>query len=514
MPQDLPGFYYDPEKNRYFPIKGPIPGSASSRFRKPKQEQVTEQCKDTRSRCKRIKTSELIRARELCGRVVNLSNWRCGFQGEYHRIQASQPVIWAYQGVKRAADSGLEQFHVDVQTQEGQHKSSVLLMGSIRDPISLCEIGGVGHGFYGGFKCYPECVWPVAAESRAEGCKAPNSVWNFRASLHMLSNISCIKKIMKHSPDVVDASSAIQHALISTLGSEGSGGSVYIIKFDEPLDFSFPSRRRICKVASLNCTLWTADCSPIGFQAAIFLTILSTNAGVTSINLATGVPSQLCLSKSDVFALQFDHSGNVILAGFRNGAIVTIDVRERRRHLARLAKHKIFPVTYAKTLSSNALNSAERCFEIKGNIVPSCTACMPSSVSSLVSLQLYDQHFLASSMDGLIKLYDRRMMQKGSVQSYEGHVNSHTRIQLGVDPAERFIISGGEDGKARVWSIRTGELLFAEKISNSVPATVCWSGIAELNRHSKKNQIYEECLYGKNSGAWLGSREELFYMQF
>jgi len=26
---ELPGFYYDPEKNRYFPIKGPIPGSSS-----------------------------------------------------------------------------------------------------------------------------------------------------------------------------------------------------------------------------------------------------------------------------------------------------------------------------------------------------------------------------------------------------------------------------------------------------------------------------------------------------
>lgn len=25
---DLPGFYYDAEKNRYFPIKGPIPGSS------------------------------------------------------------------------------------------------------------------------------------------------------------------------------------------------------------------------------------------------------------------------------------------------------------------------------------------------------------------------------------------------------------------------------------------------------------------------------------------------------
>ncbi|CAK9187551.1 unnamed protein product [Ilex paraguariensis] len=28
MPQELPGFYYDAEKNRYFPIKGPIPGSS------------------------------------------------------------------------------------------------------------------------------------------------------------------------------------------------------------------------------------------------------------------------------------------------------------------------------------------------------------------------------------------------------------------------------------------------------------------------------------------------------
>jgi len=27
---ELPGFYFDPVKNRYFPIKGPIPGSSST----------------------------------------------------------------------------------------------------------------------------------------------------------------------------------------------------------------------------------------------------------------------------------------------------------------------------------------------------------------------------------------------------------------------------------------------------------------------------------------------------
>lgn len=28
------------------------------------------------------------------------------------------------------------------------------------------------------------------------------------------------------------------------------------------------------------------------------------------------------------------------------------------------------------------------------------------------------------------------------MQTYEGHVNSHTRLQLGVDPSERFFVSG------------------------------------------------------------------------
>ncbi|CAK7335951.1 unnamed protein product [Dovyalis caffra] len=41
----------------------------------------------------------------------------------------------------------------------------------------------------------------------------------------------------------------------------------------------------------------------------------------------------------------------------------------------------------------------------------------------------------------LIKLYDQRMTKRGAVQSYEGHVNSHTRLQLGVDQSERFVMA-------------------------------------------------------------------------
>lgn len=99
-----------------------------------------------------------------------------------------------------------------------------------------------------------------------------------------------------------------------------------------------------------------------------------------------------------------------------------------------------------------------------------------------------------------MKLYDQRIIQRGAVQSYEGHVNSHTRMQLGVDPSERFFMSGeyhycachlfwqvlsfefllyifllgGEDCNLRIWSIKSGELLFEDKFSKTVPSTVCW----------------------------------------
>lgn len=42
-----------------------------------------------------------------------------------------------------------------------------------------------------------------------------------------------------------------------------------------------------------------------------------------------------------------------------------------------------------------------------------------------------------------INLYDHRQIKKGPVQTYEGQVNSHTRTQLGTDPSEKFLLSGG-----------------------------------------------------------------------
>lgn len=84
------------------------------------------------------------------------------------------------------------------------------------------------------------------------------------------------------------------------------------------------------------------------------------------------------------------------------------------------------------------------------------------------------------------------------MQTYNGHVNTHTRIQLGVDPTEQILMSGeyleqstlcdrvksipkifllgGEDYKLRLWSIKSGEMLFENQVMNSIPSVVCWPG--------------------------------------
>ncbi|KAH1209196.1 DDB1- and CUL4-associated factor 4-like protein 2 [Glycine max] len=305
------------------------------------------------------------------------------------------------------------------------------------------------------------------------------------------------------------------------------------------------------------------DSDPVEFR--LLPIAIGTNLGGASVDLETGTISWFLHCKSDVFAQQI---GNVILCGLRNGAIVTVDSRESRESLSgRLITHRIPYTSSDKKVGG----SNKEWFKLKGDIYPSHTIRMPSSISCLASLQFDDQYFLASSMDGSVlhhldnilidinimtnagnicyqnlqdnkenhylnchgshhfllaaylernyflmmgslsfqmRLYDLRLLQRGAVQCYEGHVNSHTRIQIGVDPSERFVMSGGEDCKLRLWSIKSGELLFEDKFSDSVISTVCYKTYGHSFKAEEENQYKRD----SSQGAWLGSLEGLFYM--
>ncbi|ONK65546.1 uncharacterized protein A4U43_C07F38210 [Asparagus officinalis] len=452
-PKDLPGLYFDPEKNRYFPIKGPIPGLKRP-SRSPAESSDGKKkahTKKTRPR-NRMRPLELLQFRELLGASITSNRRRYKFKQEFEKLQASSPRVWRYPRTAGVADSALEQMYGILQTSKGLKETCLLATGGVNGYISLHEVGNLGQCFASPSMCTPEPVWPKEAELEACNRTAVGSIWSPpEASTSFSSSISCIRRIGRHYPCLPDVVSSFQRSSALRL------------------------HRRALKVNSFDCTIWTTDCSWDGTRA-----VIGTNLGAALINLETRSSSWVYKTKSDVFSQQFDHSGNVVLCGFRNGAIVEVDVREKQSRPSEASSS-----IQRKKCSSN------RTF-------------MSSSVCSLVALQSDDRYFLGSSMDGSIKLFDRHLLQRGAIQSYEGHVNSHSHLQLGVNPSETLMISGGEDQYVRIWSIKTSELIFEENVSNSILSTVCWpQGI-----YSDENPFEQNYSWG----AWLGSREGLFYM--
>ncbi|KAF3511904.1 hypothetical protein F2Q69_00000721 [Brassica cretica] len=275
--------------------------------------------------------------------------------------------------------------------------------------------------------------------------------------------------------------------MITTTGSAAGRPSVLILSLaEEPYTVT---RRSLQGDVSSECPIWTADCDISGSRAAI-----GTNLGAGLVDLETEAGSYFLRSESHVLALQFHQSK-------WNGAIVTVDLRVRPGNL--LTRYMIRSQPSSKT-SKKA--TEKEWSTLRGNINPSHIIYMPSSVACLKTLKTCDQYLMASSMYGTMKLYDQRMVQRGvAVQTYEGHVNGpwHQPIKFGIDPSERFLMSGGDDYYTRVWSIKSGQLLSENKFFNTVPSVVCWSSV-EGQRDLKDGGIVH--------GAWLGSRNGIFNM--
>ncbi|KAM8920865.1 DDB1- and CUL4-associated factor 4 [Pelodytes ibericus] len=79
--------------------------------------------------------------------------------------------------------------------------------------------------------------------------------------------------------------------------------------------------------------------------------------------------------------------------------------------------------------------------------------------SSIVSLQLLrdENYLMASDMSGGIKLWDIRMSR--CVKSYMGHNNSYAILPLHVSEDEGLLLAVGQDCCTRIWSLQDAKLL-------------------------------------------------------
>ncbi|KAM0943753.1 putative transcription factor WD40-like family [Dioscorea sansibarensis] len=461
----LPGFYFDPEKNRYFPIKGPIPGtkrSASASLDSVSDQKDHDHTSITGRRT-RLRASELLQLRELNGRNVTSGNLRYDFIQDYQKFKASNPLVWIYHRTANAAGTGVEQLHGVVQTPTGLERSSLLVAGSMSGCARIYVVGEAGRHLDNGDEYMPKTVWP---QNNHEGINTNIArIWSSTGlSTLLASNISSVRPLCKWPPDSLDDVAPSKHLLL---------------------------QRRIRTISTTNFTIWTADCSSNGRNAAI-----GTNVGAALVDIETGKMSSHRL-KSDVFSLQFDQSGNIIFCGLRKGAILPVDVRVR--HFRSLRSYAGY-----RSMSNKVQEDSN-------------SSSMPSAVCSLAALKSDEKYLLGSSMDGCIQLFDCRLLQR-PVQSYMGHVNSHSHLQLGVDPSESFFMSGGEDHFLRIWSIKTCELLFAKNFSNAALNSICWSQTGNISKEMQRSS--EETVWYHESGweldqswrAWLGSDKGLFYM--
>ncbi|XP_077178778.1 DDB1- and CUL4-associated factor 4 isoform X2 [Paroedura picta] len=128
-------------------------------------------------------------------------------------------------------------------------------------------------------------------------------------------------------------------------------------------------------------------------------------------------------TSSDVLAQQFAVQTPVLYNGCRSGEIFSIDIRQR--------SHKGQGWKAVRLFHNSAITS--------------------------VNLLKTEQYLMAADMAGQIKLWDLRKLR--CVKEYRGHYNEHAILPLHVNEEEGLLTAVGQDCYTRMWSLHDAHLL-------------------------------------------------------
>ncbi|EGG19970.1 hypothetical protein DFA_07081 [Cavenderia fasciculata] len=229
-----------------------------------------------------------------------------------------------------------------------------------------------------------------------------------------------------------------QGVAISYLGGEGCNGSIKVLSpFDHDQIFSFELEHRQ--------SAWTVEWHPsgqvlaVGGSGTIYL--------VDALRGGGGQPlKSLFVSKSDIFSLDFNSSGQLLASGSRDGKLRLFDIRLPEA-ISTTTTTTTTPTTTTTLQFNQKKNPKEK--DIK--------SIVNSPICSLKFLPQDDNYLIVSTMNGKMVKWDRRVGKQ--VIEYQHHVNSHSLLRVSVSSDNQFMASGGEDKCIRLWDLNNGHLL-------------------------------------------------------
>jgi mitogen-activated protein kinase organizer 1 len=87
--------------------------------------------------------------------------------------------------------------------------------------------------------------------------------------------------------------------------------------------------------------------------------------------------------------------------------------------------------------------------------------------------QSYDNNcILVSTLDSTIRLFDKA--NGGLLQTFKGHVNTEYRIRSCLGAADKYVVSGGEDGRFMTWDLVSGAVV-TEALAHEGRVVTCVS---------------------------------------
>ncbi|KAJ3166039.1 hypothetical protein HDU88_003582 [Geranomyces variabilis] len=477
----IPGYYYDAEKNRYFKILPNKSGSSSNQY-------TVGAIKEKEAAVEREHVAATFRQKQreqLLPRKRNQPTYLHTHLSSFLRERESSPFLFQTSELPqkaRAMESMMKYLRVRSTLKDagGQFEGAGFVMqsGDITDFQVHPFLNEVCVGRTDG------SVRLLKFQSSAAEDGAP-PVIEQSTSLLAQQEVSEITSITWGHCERGGTSTVVA----TTLGEGGRPGSVHAFRYRSPMD------GRMFDLDPLSYRLVTSKmsvfCSAVNSQQANqgeCVIAIGTEGKAVVIkdwedrNGGTVLRHIPISDKSHVLSQEFDETGTLLFNGCRNGRIHNCDLRER--------------------VTSSTFNLSPG----QGDVT--FTGSHRSSVCTLKAIS--SNRLVSAAMNGSIYMWDLRNTRSPLLE-LAGQVNTHTKVNFAIDDYESTLVAAGEDRYMRTWSLRTGDLLsqMPPRDASAAPKVVRFMAATTEEDHPQVAAARSESLLwvanGKDLDIWGSS---------